>query len=279
MAFKMKYPIQQDLLPICQTSPRRRAGIKMPRVKFIVAHDTGNCDSTAKNNVKYYKNSYNQQSSSAHLFVDDKDIIECIPALLGTPEKAWHVLYNKPLDNKLFGGDANDIAIGVEMCFGRTKVNTLESYKRYVWVLAYICYKFNINPKTNIVGHSKLDPGRKVDPENALKYIGKNFPNLIADVVKELAECTAPVVAEVPKVEKVTPPEVKKEMSKHFSDVPKDHYSADAVDHLFELGLLVGKEKDGDKAVLGFGENVTIERVATIISRAIKMNVLKTEVK
>ena len=54
-----------------------------PGVKFVVAHDTGNPNSTAGQNVAYYEQSRNELSASAHLFVDDREIIECIPALTG----------------------------------------------------------------------------------------------------------------------------------------------------------------------------------------------------
>ncbi|WP_235929795.1 hypothetical protein [Chengkuizengella marina] len=54
--------------------------------------------------------------------------------LTDTPEKAWHVQYQKPLDNQLFGDDANDIAAGVELCYSykRGCINNEESYKRDV---------------------------------------------------------------------------------------------------------------------------------------------------
>ena len=181
----MKYEIKTVLLP---TGTKRRSGKKMNKIIFCVAHDTGNINSTAMNNVNYYINSANEESASAHQFVDDKEIITCIPIYNNT-EKAWHVLYNKPKDNELFGGDANNIACSVELCYFTDKNRTLEAYKKYVWLLAYNAWYFNYNPKTHIVGHSKLDPERKTDPENALKTIGKTFDNLINDVVAEYNEC------------------------------------------------------------------------------------------
>ncbi|MFS1512509.1 N-acetylmuramoyl-L-alanine amidase [Chengkuizengella sp. SCS-71B] len=81
----------------------------MPEVGFIVVHDTGNDGSTALQNITYYENSNNVMYASAHIFVDDTGIYECIPLLTDTPEKAWHVLYQKPLDNQIFGDDANVI--------------------------------------------------------------------------------------------------------------------------------------------------------------------------
>ncbi len=127
--------------------------------------------------------------ASAHIFVDDKEIIECIPFLTAPPEKAWHVVYNTPIDNKLFGVDANDAAGGVELCYGGN-INLQAAYKRYIWVLAYSCYKHGLNPATDITGHHILDPSRKTDPMNAFKLLGKTFDDFVADVVAEYKECT-----------------------------------------------------------------------------------------
>ena len=66
MSFNKKYSIQSHYL----TAPsKRRSGLKIsPSVKFIVAHDTGNPESSAMGNVKYYENSRNELSASAHIF-------------------------------------------------------------------------------------------------------------------------------------------------------------------------------------------------------------------
>jgi N-acetylmuramoyl-L-alanine amidase len=180
-----RYTVTKNYL----TAPsKRRSGILMPSVQFIVAHDTGNPGSTARANVSYYENSRDQMSASAHLFVDDKEIIECVPALTGPAEKAWHVVYDTPIDNSIFGDDANDIAIGVELCFGG-RINMAEAYKRYVYTLAAICHRFDLNPITKITGHYIIDPKRKIDPQNSLKMIGKNLVDLKKDVEAELKFC------------------------------------------------------------------------------------------
>lgn len=198
MSFKMKYEIKKRYL----TKPsKRRSGILMPYVGFIVAHDTGNPGSTAANNVSYYENSRNDMSASAHTFIDDKEIIECIPATTGKPEKAWHVLYNIEEDNLWFGDDANDIAIGVELCYGESwkngrmtnKINDKEAYKRYVWYIAYLCYKFDLDPFKKIIGHNELDPKRKTDPfKNSLRSMGISKEQFLKDVAAEYEECTKP---------------------------------------------------------------------------------------
>lgn len=187
----MKYSIKKQYLT---KGSKRRSGIKMPRVGFMVSHDTGNPGSTAEGNVGYYENSRNSMSASAHIFVDDNSIVECIPFLTGTPEKAWHVLYNVPRDNAMYGDDANDIAGGVELCWGKG-IDSKESYKRFIWVMAYSCYKFKLDPAKAITGHEILDPGRKIDPSNGLKYMGISYAQFLKDVVAEYNECVGKSVA------------------------------------------------------------------------------------
>lgn len=183
--FLMKY----EIIPRYLTAPSlRRPGIPADPIRFMVAHDTGNPGSTAAGNVYYYENSRNVDEASAQIFVDDKQIIECIPFLTGNSEKAWHVRYLVPTDNVLFGVDANDSAGGIELCYGGS-INLEEAYKRYVWVLAFSCWKFNLDPTIHVTGHFLLDPSRKVDPMNALTLLGKSFPQLIIDILNEYNEC------------------------------------------------------------------------------------------
>ena len=188
MTFKEKYIITPKYLT---PGTKRRSGrLITPGVKFIVAHDTGNPGSTAAGNVKYYENSKNDISASAHLFVDDKEIIECIPALTSEkPERAWHVLYNLTTDDQLFGYNANDAAIGVEYCYGNN-INADEAYRKFIWVMAYICYKFKIDPKNCITGHCFLDPKRKTDPVTGLMHSRRTYEQMLRDVVTEYEECT-----------------------------------------------------------------------------------------
>ena len=192
MSFEMKYDIKRDYL---KKGSKKRPGNNVS-IGFIVAHDTGNPGSTARGNVNYYKDVQYDSYASAHLFVDDKEIIECVPLLTGKAERAYHVIYDVTTDNRMYGDDANDIAGGVELCWGG-KINNKEAYKRYVWVLAYICYKYNLNPAKAIVGHKILDPGRKVDPHNGLSKTGGSYYKLLKDVVAEYNACTSAKVAKI----------------------------------------------------------------------------------
>jgi len=178
--------INQKLLPI---NTKKRSGIKIPKVGFFIDHDTGNANSTAQNNVDYFYRTANESDASAHMFIDDIQALECIPCTsIGNTEKAWHVLYEKTLDNTLYGDDANDIAIGLELCYFPTdKTRSLKAYNNYIEVAAYLCKIHNVLP-TKRSGHMEIDPQRKTDPNNALQYIGKTYANMKTDIVSKYNE-------------------------------------------------------------------------------------------
>lgn len=170
----MAYQITQDYIK----HGNSRSGKRIEEVKFIVSHDTGNPGSTAHNNRKYFDEQ--QPSASAHTFIDDKYILEIVPLY----EKAWHVMYQKPMDNKMFGADSNDASIGVELCWG-PGIKFEEAYKRYVWYHVYLCKTFNLDPRKHIVSHKTLDPERKTDPDNALNRHGITWKQFLDDVFEE----------------------------------------------------------------------------------------------
>lgn len=169
-----KYTINSDYV---KAGTKRRPGTKRPHTLFVVAHDTGNPGSTAAGNVNYYKNSANDQYASAHYFVDDKQILKCIPR----SERAYHVIYDVTTDNAKYGDDANDAAVGVELCYGG-KIDMKEAYARYVWLIAYLLKTDKLSAD-KVAGHFELDPARKVDPvKNGLAAAGKSWAQFKADV-------------------------------------------------------------------------------------------------
>lgn len=189
MPFQEKFTLKTDYI---SKPSRRRSGLLINKVRFLVAHDTGNPGSTAAQNVKYYIDTSNSvpkdKTASAHIFVDDKELIECIPALTASAEKAWHVLYATPKDNELFDVNANDAAIGVEYCYGGN-IDADKAYEKYVWVLARLCFAFQLDPAKDIVGHFFLDPRRKTDPVTGLAHSRRTYERLLQDVLKEYNEC------------------------------------------------------------------------------------------
>jgi N-acetylmuramoyl-L-alanine amidase CwlA len=175
--------ITQKLIP---SPSKRRSGIKISRVDFLVAHDTGNDGSTALQNATYFVNSANDIEASAHYFIDDKQIICCVPET----EKAWHVRYGAPNDNYLLGKNANDYSISVELCYDskKIKIDNLAAYKNYIDLIRDICKRHGLDPRTKIAGHFQLDPGRRTDPLNAFSFIGKTWTAFIEDVIGTTAE-------------------------------------------------------------------------------------------
>ena len=183
------YTVVPDLAPL---GSKRRPGAKIEKIVFLVAHDTGNPGASARAHARWYQNEPNpapDKVSSAHLFVDDRDVIETVPSGLvagSAAEIAYHVRYNVPTDNQMFGADANSAAIGVELCYGGT-ISTIETYNRYVWTLAKLCVAYRLDPERRIVGHEVLDPGRKRDPTQGLTAIGRSYDGLIDDIVAAVA--------------------------------------------------------------------------------------------
>jgi N-acetylmuramoyl-L-alanine amidase len=195
-SFQMKYPITNVYI----TNKLNRPRLTRKHTLFGVAHDTGNINSTARNNVNYMnrvfevKNGNNVERgsdipfrvASAHIFVDDKEILVGVPL----DEKAWHVIYDVKTDNQMFGDDANDAAIGVELCYFSDMKRSMEAYKRYVWVWAFLAnrYKFT-DIRKQITFHSTIDPGRKTDPKTALSRLNISYDKFLDDVIKEYRVC------------------------------------------------------------------------------------------
>lgn len=120
--------------------------------------------------------------ASAHIFVDDKECIVCIPVT----EKAWHVLYNTPTDNQWYNADANDVAFGVEgSYFPSSQKRSRKSLDNMARVLAYLCNYWDIDYKTEVPGHQDIQAD-KIDPGNLLEACGysRNVKHLDKQIAK-----------------------------------------------------------------------------------------------
>lgn len=164
-----RYSIERNYIKL----GKARSGQTINKVRFLVAHETANNTANADGHFRYFNDQ--QPSASAHTFIDDCKVLEIVPL----SEKAWHVNYNKPTDNAMFGDDANDCAIGVELC--RTG-SFAKAYDRYVWYFAYLCKHYGLDPKKHIVSHKTLDPERRSDPESWLNPNGVTWTNFINHV-------------------------------------------------------------------------------------------------
>ena len=123
------------------------------KIKYIVVHDTGNSRLGAGSNNHYLYFNGGDRNSSAHYFVDDKEIIQIVEDTCAS----WHCG-----DGKGIYGITNRNSIGIEICinedsnFEIAKTKTIELIKKLMEL-------HNI-PKKNIVRH--FDASRKVCPKS-----------------------------------------------------------------------------------------------------------------
>jgi len=90
---------------------------------------------------------------------------------------AWHA-GKSTLRGCSVGNSCNDFSIGIELIGNGTKDFTNSQYDSLVKLTRDIRSRHTI-PKENIVGHSDIAPGRKVDPGPHFdwgRYIGELFP-------------------------------------------------------------------------------------------------------
>ena len=91
------YKYVKDYIPI----GIRRANI-LANMAFITIHNTGNPESTARNEKDWLTNSANKRDASFHIVIDEREAIECIPL----NEVAYHSENTK----------GNNTSISIEIC-------------------------------------------------------------------------------------------------------------------------------------------------------------------
>ena len=121
------------------------------KINYIVIHDTGNKGEGADANAHFNFFNGGDRQSSAHYFVDDKQILRIIK----DEDRSWAVG-----DGRGKYGITNENSINIEMCinadgdFNKTYLNTLKLTK-------YLMKKYNI-PLEKVVRH--YDASRKICP-------------------------------------------------------------------------------------------------------------------
>lgn len=113
--------------------------------EFIVVHYTANNGDTAKGNCNYF--SKGKVCASAHYFVDEKSIYQCVL----DKNIAWHIggasiYYNRA---------RNENSIGVELCSRKNLAGYYfkeETVKNALELVAYLMVKYNIK-SSNVVRH------------------------------------------------------------------------------------------------------------------------------
>lgn len=144
----MLFPIQEMML-----TPNRwsRPQTKLKDVKGVVIHWTANensgADAVANRNFfenrKYGRTGF----GSAHFFVDDQQIIQCLPE----DERAYHVGATKYRTTR-FGSYPNNCTLGIEMCVNSDGQFSVV-YKQTVLLAAKLIKKYNLDPDLDLVRH------------------------------------------------------------------------------------------------------------------------------
>lgn len=158
------------MLPINKYITKRNRTISnRSSIKYLTIHYVG-AVSSAKNNCVYFYSTY--RGASAHYFVDDNSIWQCVE----NKDIAWHCGADY-----YYNGCRNSNSIGIEMCCYK-KNGTLDmsdaTINNTLDLAAYICKKYNI-PISRVVRHYDVshkncpapfvkDPSRWTDFKNRL---------------------------------------------------------------------------------------------------------------
>lgn len=130
--------------------------------KYIVIHYVG-AASTAYNNVCYFKDEY--RGASAHYFVDDKSIWQCVLE----KDSAWHC----GTKGKYYNNARNNNSIGIEMCCYKNngKLDISEAtINNTIELVKDLMKRYNI-PVENVVRH--YDVTRKVCPAPFVENVSR----------------------------------------------------------------------------------------------------------
>lgn len=141
--------IQKKLTIVNRTIAKNR------KIKYIVIHYVGTV-STAKNNVDYFYDK--DRKSSAHYFVDEKSIWQCVE----DSDIAWHCGGAK----KYFSECRNSNSIGIELCCKKDKNEKWyfesQTLNNAIELVKHLKEKYDIKNE-NIIRH--YDVTHKVCPK------------------------------------------------------------------------------------------------------------------
>ncbi|MFX3636277.1 MAG: N-acetylmuramoyl-L-alanine amidase family protein [Candidatus Pristimantibacillus sp.] len=101
---------------IPSTTPCNRRPMLAMNATTITIHNTGNPNSSARNERDWLTNSANDRQASFHIVIDDKGAVECLPL----NENAWHS------GDGSSGKSGNRTSIGIEICERGNYAKTLD---------------------------------------------------------------------------------------------------------------------------------------------------------
>lgn len=144
-----KNQVKYRFLPVRENFSSRAGS----SIRFLVVHDTGNPAPTADAYRHYLYFNGGNRRSSAHFFVDDREIIQ----IISTEYAAWHVG-----DGRGRYGITNRNSVGIELCIAEG--SDLEQTKANALLLLRILLREFGLPKSAVVRH--FDASRKICPRS-----------------------------------------------------------------------------------------------------------------
>lgn len=117
------YPIKQDIIPGLPKKPFRN-GV----YEGVVDHSTATPEATDEAEDSYFHREWKNRQAFPHFCVDWDSITQ----LADTSYQAWAA------------GNGNPRYVHIELCETKDKAKFDESYKRYVWLTAYILKQKNL---------------------------------------------------------------------------------------------------------------------------------------
>lgn len=141
--------IQKKITKVNKTVAKRR------KIKYIVIHYVG-AVSSAKNNVDYFYSE--KQGASAHYFVDEKEIWQCVE----DKDIAWHVGGAK----EYFSECRNNNSIGIELCCKKDETGgwyfEKQTIQNAIELVQHLMKLYNVKIE-NVIRH--YDVTHKICPE------------------------------------------------------------------------------------------------------------------
>ena len=153
--------------------------VKNKQNEYIIIHYTGNPNTTAENNARYFATTNNKVS--AHYVVDENEVYKCLPDNVA----GWHVggKPEDPLYHPYYKKATNNNSIGIEICCKGDLAGLYynpDAIKNAVKLTVYLMVKYHI-PITKVITHcdvtGKICP-RNFDFVNFKKEVRKMLENL-----------------------------------------------------------------------------------------------------
>lgn len=172
--------IKQEFVQVNQYT---RPGKKLNGVKGIVWHYTADPGASAQNIRDYFNGTCIREKryASAHLVVDDKEVIQMIPF----DEVAYHAHDKSLCFPDELKPNANLCTIGVEMCIDKNGNITEATFQNAVELGVQLCKMFNLDPFKNFYRHYDITHKNCPAPWVANPSEFERFKKLVKEKLSE----------------------------------------------------------------------------------------------